>query len=120
MGDPFLKKLHWVSGRDSNPGPQLEKASFDVIRARLRILSENGILNSLIKLENSPKKYMALNNLLLDSGLRVVALFISLWSLKMTERLMVSLEVIWKFRGLKRAYYVHFSESRYKLINILD
>jgi intergrase/recombinase len=87
----------------------------------LKIPSESEIVDSLNKLENSPKKYRALYNLLLDSGLRLVESVTLINKFKDAEEINGFFRCqLGDFRGTKRAYYGHFSERTHELITKVD
>ena len=87
----------------------------------LKIPSESKIVDSLVKLEDSPKKYKVIYNLLLDSGLRLVESVTLINNFKGAEEINGFFRCeLGDFRGTKRAYYGHFSESTYELISELD
>ncbi len=98
-----------------------EKKYLDSLRAAiprvksgvdLRIPSEKEILDSLNKLESAPRKYSAVYNLLLDSGLRLVEGVTLINEFRDAEEVNGFFRChIGKFRGNKHAYYGHFSEN---------
>ncbi len=86
----------------------------------LKIPSEAKTVESLVKLETSLKKYKALYNLLLDSGLRLVESVGLINNFKGAEEVNGFFRCdLGDFRGTKRAYYGHFLESTYELISNL-
>jgi intergrase/recombinase len=83
----------------------------------LRIPTEYQILKSLDKLESAPKKYVAVYNLLLDSGLRLVEGVTLINGLKDAEEINGFFRCsLAKFRGTKSAYYGHFSKGTFEQI----
>ncbi len=83
----------------------------------LRIPSEKEILDSLSNLEDSTKKYSALYNLLLDSGLRLIEGVLLINEFKGADEINGFFRCnLGKFRGNKHAYYGHFSESTFEQI----
>ncbi len=83
----------------------------------LKIPTENEILGSLVKLENSPQKYRALYSLLLDSGLRLVEGMILINNFKGAEEINGFYRCpLGDFRGNKRAYFGHYSTDTFNLI----
>jgi intergrase/recombinase len=87
----------------------------------LKITSESKIVDSLVKLDDSTKKYRAIYNLLLDAGLRLVESFNLINDFKGAEEINGFFRCeLGDFRITKRAYYGHYSESTYKLIIELD
>ena len=83
----------------------------------LKIPSESRIVDSLRKLEDSPQKYKALYNLLLDSGLRLVESVELINGFKDAEKVNGFFRCeLGNFRGTKRAYYGHFSEATFNQI----
>ena len=83
----------------------------------LRIPSEQQILKSLDKLESAPKKYVAVYNLLLDSGLRLVESVTLINEFKEAAEINCFFRcILGKFRGTKSAYYGHFSKGTFEQI----
>ena len=83
----------------------------------LRIPTENQILKSLDKLESAPKKYVAIYNLLLDSGLRLVEGVALINGYKGADEINGFFRCsLGKFRGTKSAYYGHFSKGTFEQI----
>lgn len=83
----------------------------------LKIPCETEMVDSLGKVENSPQKYNALYNLLVDSGLRLVEAVNLINGFEVAEKIEGFYRcVIGEFRGNKQAYYGYFSEKTLKLV----
>jgi intergrase/recombinase len=83
----------------------------------LKIPSETKIIESLRKLKYAPIKYVALYNLLLDSGLRLVESVNLINKFKSAEQEKGFHRcVVGEFRGNKQAYHGHFSNHSLNLI----
>ncbi len=114
----LLLNYHETLGYNSNYLDVLRKA---IPRIRcgvdLKIPSEKKIVDSLIKLEDLPRKYKALYNLLLDSGLRLVESVDLINNFEGAEEVNGFFRCdLGDFRGTKRAYYAHFSVHTLNLI----
>jgi len=103
-----------------------EKANLDSLRKALpriqcgidiKIPSESEIITSIRKLKNSPMKYQALYDLLLDSGLRLIEAVELINSFENSERIKGFYRCkLAMFRGEKQAYFAHFTELTLKNI----
>lgn len=83
----------------------------------LKIPDESHILNSLKEVYDSPVKYRALYNLLLDSGLRLVEAVELINNFKQAEEVNGFFRCqLAMFRGEKQAYYAHFSVYTLELL----
>ena len=83
----------------------------------LKIPSEIQIIDSLGKLDDSPRKYDVIYNLLVDSGLRLVEAVHLINRFRGADKINGFYRgVVGEFRGNKQAYYGHFSEKTLKLI----
>jgi intergrase/recombinase len=85
----------------------------------LKFPEETAIIKSLSSLGRAPRKYQALFNLLLDSGLRLVEAvqIIQEFKAERVERINGFYRVeIGAFRGTKQAFYGYFSESTFKML----
>jgi intergrase/recombinase len=90
-------------------------------RIDLRIPSEKEILDSLEKPEDIPKRYSAVYNLLLDSGLRLVEGVSLISEFNEADKINGFFRCnLGKFRGNKQAYYGHFSGTTLEMIKELS
>ena len=95
----------------------------DHVGVDLKVPEESDIIKSLRKLPKAPEKYVALYNLLLDSGLRLVEgiMLIERFNPDKCERLSGFYRFpIGEFRGSKQAYYAYFTEVTHKEITKLN
>jgi intergrase/recombinase len=87
----------------------------------LKIPSESEIIASLGRLDDSPQKYWALYNLLLDSGLRLVEAVTLINEFKDATKVNGFYRCsLANFRGTKTAYFGHFSEATFNTIRNVD
>jgi len=87
----------------------------------LRIPTEKEIRSSLVKMGNAPLKYGTLWNLLLDSGIRLSEAIRFLKAPSRIEEIGGFYRSdLGYFRGYKQAFYVHFTEFTYELLQKLD
>ncbi len=83
----------------------------------LNVPEEPGIIKALNALKIAPPKYIALYNLLIDSGLRLVEGVKVIEGFKTAEKINDFYRVaVGEFRGSKQAYYAYLTEPTYQKI----
>jgi intergrase/recombinase len=111
-----------VSGLDPDLLSVLRKAlpkGANTTNPDLKVPDENAIQKSLRLLSKIPRKYQALYNLLLDSGLRIVEAIevINSFKAEKVEKIGNFYRIeLGMFRGSKQAFYAYFSEPTFKML----